>query len=477
MGKSLKMLIVVALAVAALPLAGASVGAQGGTWVSGVTVQNLSSTSVANITITFYNQGGSQAHSLSDTISAGGQKTWYLPSHVPGLADGFIGSAVVSSDQPVAAIVNTQVPTTGTGTTDNPNRVGTSTGVLETKVGPKAYVTQIMKAYYGWNSYLAVQNAGASDTTVTVHYYDAAGTEVDTDAPTIPANGSHVFRQELNGDLPSNFVGSAVIDGGGQNIAVVCNFYNAGTDHTTAQFHSYNGFTSGATKLYVPRVVKDYYNYQSGLKVQNISETSSTTVTVTYYFGGSTYVQTSSTIGPGQAWGPYLGSESQVPELAGVSGSGSAVIESTGGVSIVATINEDNRVDPAGRGVTYNAFLDGEETNTVFFPQVTAEYYGYSSGIQIQNVGTASADLTVTYSGQTPFAYTGLAPGASWSQFAPNAPGMTAGPGNDDYNGSVTVTSTQAIVGIANLSFRQDVDGRYGMNYGDSFAAYNGINQ
>ena len=163
-------------------------------------------------------------------------------------------------------------------------------------------------------------------------------------------------------------------------------------------------------------------------------------------------------------------------ELAGVSGSGSAVIESTGGVSIVATINEDNRVDPAGRGVTYNAFLDGEQTIAVSFPQVTAEYYGYSSGIQIQNVGTASADLTVTYSGQAPFAYTGLAPGASWSQFAPNAPGMTAGPGNDDYNGSVTVTSTQAIVGIANLSFRQDVDGRYGMNYGDSFAAYNGIN-
>ncbi len=473
MGKSVKMFLVIALAVAALLLTAASLGAQGGTWVSGVTVQNLSATSVANITITFYKQDGSVAHSLTDTISAGGQKTWYLPD-VPSLADGFIGSAVVSSDQPVAAIVNTQVPTTGTGTMENPNRVGTSTGVLDTKVGPKAYVTQIMNAYYGWNSYLAVQNAGASNTTVTVHYYDDTGTEVDTETHLIPANASYVFRQELNGDLPSNFVGSAVIDGGGQDIAVVCNFYSAGTDHTTAQFHSYNGFTSGATKLYAPRVVKDYYNYQSGLKVQNISETSSTTITVTYHFGGSTYVQTSPTIGPGQAWGPYLGSEGQVPELAGVSGSGSAVIESGG--AIVATINEDNRVDPAGRGVTYNAFLDGEQTSTVSFPQVTAEYYGYSSGVQIQNVGTASADLTVTYSGQAPFAVMGIAPGESWSQFAPNATGMTPGHGNDDYNGSVTVTSAQDIVGIANLSFRQDVDDRWGMNYGDSFAAYNGIN-
>jgi len=477
MGKGLKMLIAVALIVVALPLLRTSVGAQGGTWVSGVTVQNLSLINDANITITFYNQDGTIAHTLSSTISAGGQKTWYLPTHVPELPDGFIGSAVVSSDQPVAAIVNTQVPTVGTGTMDNPNRVGTSTGVLGTKVGPKVYLTQIMKDYYGWNSYFSVQNAGTSETIVTVHYYDTTGAEVDTDTQAIPANASYVFRQEDNAALPANFVGSAVIEGGGQNIAVICNFYNACTDYTTAQFHSYNGFATGATKLYIPRLVKDYYNYQSGLKIQNISETDDTVVTVTYYFGGNTYVQTSPTIGPGQAWGPYLGDETQVPELTGVSGSGSAIIESSGDVPIVATINEDNRVDPPGRGVTYNAFLEGEETTTVFFPQVTAEYYGYSSGIQIQNVGTAPADLTVTYSGKTPFTVTGIAPGASWSQFAPDAPGMTPGPGNDDYNGSVIVTSTQPIVGIANISFRYDVDARYGMNYGDSFAAYNGINQ
>jgi hypothetical protein len=470
-----RILIVVGLIIAILPIVVAIVGAQAGTWVSGITVQNLSATDDANITITFYNQDGSVAHTLSDTISAGGQKTWYLPSHVPGLPDGFIGSAVVSSDQPVAAIVNTQVPTVGTGTEDNPNRVGTSTGVLNP--GPKVYLTQIMKDYYGWNSYFAVQNAGASATTVTVHYYDATGAEVDTDTQTIQAYASYIFRQPDNPDLPSGFVGSAVIEGGGQNIAVICNFYNVCTDHTTAQFHSYNGFTSGSTKLYVPRVVKDYYNYQSGLKVQNISETASTRVKVTYYFGGNTYEQTSPSIGPGQAWGPYLGDETQVPMLAGVSGSGSAIIESLDGAPIVATVNEDNRIDPPGRGVTYNAFLDGEQTNSVFFPQVTAEYYGYSSGIQIQNVGTASADLTVTYSGQAPFTVTGIAPGASWSQFAPNAPGMTPGAGNDNYNGSVTVTSTQPIVGIANLSFRYDVDPRYGMNYGDSFTTYNGINQ
>jgi len=263
---------------------------------------------------------------------------------------------------------------------------------------------------------------------------------------------------------------------------VVCNFYNASTDYTTAQFHSYNGFSGGATTLFVPRLVKDYYNYQSGLRVQNVHSTDSTQVTVTYYLGGATYQQTSPTLGPGQAWGPYLGIESQLPaSMAGKSGSGSAIITSSGGVPIVATVNEDNRVDPAGRGITYNAFLSGEETTTVVFPQVTSKFYGYSSGIQIQNAGSGTATLGLAYSmsGRTDVVLTGIsvAEGASWQLFTPNLDGIDPTFNDTDFNGSVVVTADKPIVGIANLSFRSDVDPRYGVNYGDSFTTYNGFNQ
>ena len=66
-----------------------------GTWVSGVTVANLSA-DTATVMITFYNPDGSVALDFSaGTIGGNRAKTWYLPSHVSGLPGGFLGSAVV----------------------------------------------------------------------------------------------------------------------------------------------------------------------------------------------------------------------------------------------------------------------------------------------------------------------------------------------------------------------------------------------
>jgi len=464
--KKVRLLLVAAMLVAVLAVGSTAAYAfPAGTWVSGVAVINQSGTT-ANVSITFYDTAGTDVFTITDTIAGNSQKSWYTPS-IPGLPSNFVGSAVVSSDQPVAATVNTQVPTSGTGTMANPNRVGTSNGV--NNASPTAYATQVMKGYSGWSSYCSVQNTGGAATTVTATYYDAAGNPVDTDTANIPVNASAVFDQETNGALTAPFSGSATFDGGGQNIAVVCNFYNSGSSYTTAQFHSYNGLSAGAGRLFIPRLVKDYYNYQSGYRIQNVGG-SPTTVTVTYFFNGATYTQTSPSIGPGQSWGPYLGDAAQVPELAGVVGSGSAVIESSG-QPIIATANEDNRTQ--GFGVTYNAIPDGEQTNAVLFPQITAKYYGFSGGVQVQNVGGSAATVTAVFSmqGRTDVTVSANVPSmGSVSWFAPNVVGP-------DFNGSVVVSAGQPLVGIGNGSYRSDVDGRYGVKYGDSFTTYNGINK
>jgi len=475
MRKLFRVLLVVAVVVVSLQLGTLLVGAQGGTYVSGFTVQNQDTVNAANVTIRFYwaegtPGAGTVAHTITDVIDAGKSKTWFTPS-IPGLPDGFIGSVVVESDRPVAAIVNTQTPS-GTGSSpSNPNRVGTASGVLESQTGMNMYVTQIMKGYYGWGSYIAVQNTTGDTASVTVRYYDSGGAQVATNTQSVHAYSTYVFRQESEAGLPATFSGSAKVESN-KNVAVICNFYNAGTSDVTAQFHSYNGLGGGATKLFAPRIVKDYYGYQSGLKVQNVG-TIATVVTVQYTFGGSTYTQTSPSIGPGQAWGPYMGTPSQVPELAGVGGSGSAIFTSSG-QPIAATVNEDNRA--MGRGVTYNAFLDGSATTTVLFPQITSKYYGYCSGIQIMNTSTEAGSCTVTYSmaGRSDVtAATGtIGVGQSWSQFAPSVAGMTS-----DFNGSAVVVCTKNTVGIANMSHRNDVDPRWPTNYGDNFTTYNGINK
>jgi len=480
MKKVTKGLVVVSLVTAMLVMTvGEAFAFPGGTWVSGVTVANLTS-ETATVAITFYNDSGGVALNYDGgTIAGNGAKTYYIPN-VSGLPTGFIGSAVVSSDKEVAAIVNTQFPS-GT----SPTRVGTSTGVGSP--AQTVYASQLMKGYYGWNSYCAVQNTGSSAASVTATFYDDTGAVADTDTHSIPAYASYIFDQETDSELSAGFNGSAKFEGDASHpLAVVCNFYNTGAAASSSQFHSYNGMGAGAQTLYVPRVVKDYYYYQSGLKVQNIGS-AALTVNVEYNIGGSTYNQTSPSIGVGQSWGPYMGDESQLPAtMAGVSGSGSAVItvnSPTSAKVIIATVNEDNRTNPAGRGVTYEAALTADASTTMVFPQVTAEYYGFSSGIQVQKVTAGTANCQANYSAaggiaafSDSFALTDASP--SWSQFAPNASGMNSGPANDDYNGAVTIVCTGGdVIGISNLSYRYDIDTRYGNVTGDSFTTARGINK
>lgn len=475
--RALRILLMVAILMG---LASVTVGAMPpGQWVSGVTVANLSS-EVADIQITFYDPDGAEAFVLDgQTIAGDSAKTWYLPSAVPALPTGFVGSALVASSTPIAAIVNTQLPS-GT----NPMRVGTSIGVGSPS--ELVYATQLLKDYAGWNSYCAVQNAGLSEGEVTATFYDTAGNQAAVSSTTVKPLASHVFDLTAISGLPSGMFSAKFQGAAGHPLAVVCNFYNSGVDASSSQFHSYNGLAQGASSLFLPRVVKDYYSYQSGIKVQNVG-TEALTVTVTYSFGGSQYQQTSPSIGPGQAWGPYMGAAGQLPpSMAAVSGSGSATVivnAPNANKAIIATVNEDNRVDPAGRGVTYEAAIPSDATATLVFPQVVSEYYGYSSGIQVAKTSSGSLSCTACYSAFGPvsafcdnFSLTDAQP--SWQQFAPNASGMVAGTGNDNYNGSVTISCPGGtVIGIANLSFRYDRDTRYGNLLGDSFTTARGINK
>ena len=98
------------------------VGAQGptGVYSSGVSCVNFSS-SVATLQVNFYSDTGALVGTINDSIPGDGNVLYWIPSR-PEVPDSFIGSAVVSSDQPVACSVNTQ---TSSGTL----RVGTSSGV------------------------------------------------------------------------------------------------------------------------------------------------------------------------------------------------------------------------------------------------------------------------------------------------------------------------------------------------------------
>jgi hypothetical protein len=464
MKKSFTLTLVVMLVMVAVPV---MVSAQGptGTYVTGISCVNLDDTDTASIVLTFYNPAGSAVGSLSDTIPAGGNVQYFTPS-ISQIPDNFLGSAVVSSDIPVACSVNTQ---TSGGTT----RVGTSNGVSGEETGPELYAPQIMNALAGWSSYVAVQNASGDAADVTARYYNSSGSEVYHTTKNIPAYSSYVFYQD-DGSLTAGFIGSAKFeaDDGTTSLAGTVNFYNAGTAAGNAQFLSYNTFTAGANKVFGPRVAKNLsgVGYTSGWSCQNLgpgSATVSAAVTMLDQATSSTVSAnlSSSSLAEGQAWAVYLGNPTGTA-LDGISkGFGAAVMTSTGG-DIVCIFNEDVRPPyaNAGQGSTYSGIPDGPGvTDTLFFAQIVAlGTSSFQGGFQIANTTATATTCTYNYSDGTTITGQPLAANGSNSVFASNH--VSTG-----FNGSAVVTCGQPIVGIYNMTI-------FG-GAGDPFATNNGINQ
>ena len=476
------LIAILALVFALVP--GASAGAPAGNWVSGIACQNLSTTDQATITLYFYQEGSSSTafppYTDPNPIPPGGSRNYYTPSSPPGVPEGFLGSVVVASDQPLACNVNTQ--TTGTGTSSDPYRMATSAGFADTQTAPTMYAPQVMKNLAGtWSSYIAVQNTSNADVPVTVSYKDRNGNALSAnETATIKAQSNKVFYQTDNTNLVNGYVGAATIaaDDGVSGLAVTVNFYNSGASSDSAQFQSYNGFGNGANKLFVPRIVRNYYGYNGGLSIQNVGG-SNATVTITFNFAGNSYTYNSPSIAPGAALALYAPNIAELNPVDGLNVTqrfGSAVIQASSGDSIVAIVNEDNRggagipAERIGQGSTYNAIADGSQTSTVFFPQVTRKAgIVFSGGFQVANSTSTAGTCSIKYNADTDANESNvpLPANGSIARYAPNVANL-----NDGYNASVSVECNREVLGIANLA-AEPGSGKLG----DSATTANGLNQ
>ncbi|MFQ5594558.1 MAG: hypothetical protein ACE5HA_10455 [Anaerolineae bacterium] len=75
------------------------------TWNTGIQVQNTGTTQ-ANVTVTYYDIAGTIVDTEPPTsIQPTRSVTFYQPNN-PDLPNGFVGSAIITSDQPIVAVVN-----------------------------------------------------------------------------------------------------------------------------------------------------------------------------------------------------------------------------------------------------------------------------------------------------------------------------------------------------------------------------------
>lgn len=199
----------------------------------------------ANIEIAYYDQDGVLVATDMGTIPPGGSASYYQGDNA-GLPDGFRGSAVISSDQPVVALVGQQA-------LDSSYYEGFSEGVYD------AVLPLVQKAYYGCDTEIAIQNTGVVSVDVNVAYVgEAEGTPVEEWEYVygLQPNASVLLEQAVNADLPEMFLGHAKVDATGP-VAVVVNRVCSGTLST------YNGVDLEMVEgeAHAPAVM---YEYQPG---------------------------------------------------------------------------------------------------------------------------------------------------------------------------------------------------------------------
>ncbi len=445
-------LVLLSLMVPLIAVAGPS------SYATGFSVANLDPSNPAAIVITYYNQDGTtNVNPVSDTIPAGGVNS-YFPIHSTA---GFDGSAVISSDREVAAIVNVLGDNGTFGGADYGGFSGGST---------TSYIPQVLRNFFGISTWFNVQNTGTEDAVVTVTY-SGSPTPTCTETKTIKPGAAKRFDQSTSTCLSDNFIGAATVTTGSATQEIV----SAVVQYNDVSLLSYSGFTNaGSDSVVIPFVSHQWYGSRTAVQIQNTGNVN-TNVTVTYSpstgFPGTTCSETKLVPAGGSTnFGDIALFESASTPCGPMSGTnqsnygfvGSAkVTGNTASQNLVAIVNTVTTGTPYA--ATYNAFSPDAGTNKVAFPQIMDRYFDIFTGFSVANVGNNATSISCTFSNSSVTAsQNNVAPGAAFTHVELNAIGNA-------YLGAATCTATGGdakIVGIVSQLGGQ----------GDKLLYYEGFN-
>lgn len=378
-------------------------------WYTSYMIQNLDTSNAASVVVAYYDSNGNHISGAdkSLTIPAGGQVTVVQYTDDPSLSGRY--SAVVSSDRPVAVIVNQQTAPPGYTYMASTPPFASYTGFESGS--NQMTLPEIMYNWYGYYTEFFVQNVGNGSADVQVTYYPGlAGASGVTENATIAQYATWQSSQKNKSSLgaPSGtyagrFIGSVVISST-QPVVAVVNEHN----ESAQKLFTYNGFSTGATELVCPSILRSHYRWYTSLSIANPSLSQTANVTITYYadnqyslpesLRGTTVVKTY-TINPGKALTRYDGtgaSPTTDPNLSDLTSFTQffGTVRVVSDIPVVAKVNQEN---DGGNAEAYNCIDASTASKKVVVPLIQADFYGFYTSLTIQNMSASTGVLTITY--------------------------------------------------------------------------------
>jgi len=415
----------------------------GSGWWTGFQVVNVG-TANATVIVTLYDaQSTNTYQSVSKTIAPNASYTFSPLNSADWISpppEGFIGSAVVSADQPILAIVNEQNNLAGASGIAAGSYRGFTADQTSTRL-----LFPLVKHDYGSThrtTTFFVQNT--SDTAANIYATFRIGTNTYTKVYSSVGPFKLQVIEPSDAGVPIGSLGSLEITSTVQLAGIYNEHPHIATVANTLL--STKGFapSEADTLLYVPLYKQNYNTAYSGIQVQNAGTVAATIyATYTVAYGGSGTYYYNLTAGPGQSATFF-----NVPGWP-ANTYGSVILSSS--QPLVAIVNETKY--STGQSGVYAAFGGSQVTNCAVAPLWKTRWSGTTSGQQsaivVQNVGSVAATVNITFTMTagntgtfTPPART-VAAGASTTY----GPGPFAGgpPADRPATGSVVVCATQPI--------------------------------
>jgi hypothetical protein len=278
-------------------------------------------------------------------------------------------------------------------------------------------IVKMLGGQDGWNTPFIVQNVGSATTNLTFdfrRFSDGAVVKTRTVAGLAP--GTSVFHApNADAELAAGGQYSVVIKSFGSPVVAVVNEHQNEANPQRQEALSYDGLTTGSTKVYLPYVAALAGGFYCTVITQNLGAALAAVTAEFKSYDGLKTAQLSRAINAGasQFIDPRFESSLTAGTEYGVT------LTSTQPVGVVVNCHNDDANVVAPRAFSYNGILATNEIRA-FAPYVAKNVGGRTSRVIVQNAGTkpgqpvlfwGSLGGPITSSQNGPAA---LAPGAVW---------------------------------------------------------------